>query len=165
MGVLSRSGRRRRRVLVIDPDPVYRAGLEELLDAHRWVAIPCEAVEFPVRQLAEGAFDVMWMEWDQRHAPIQGPELLRRAHEAAPDMPLLVVTSSPGLTRAQAAAKAVGAMSFSKGDALLAVHCMDEMLDARDLDESGEHPSYVEASARPVEVMQKSIRQGGGSAR
>lgn len=160
MGVMSRSGRRRR-VLVIDPDPVYRAGLEELLDAHRWVAISCENIEAATRQLGEGDFDVIWMDWEQRHGAVQGPELLRRAHEAAPDMPLLVVTSTPELSRARAAAKAVGAMSFSKGDALLAVHCMDEMA-ARipDLDESGEHPSFSESSPRPVEIMRRPLRQG-----
>ena len=163
MGMLSRSGRRRR-VLVIDPDPVYRAGLEELLDAHRWVAIPCDDIDVATRQLGEGDFDVMWMEWDQRHGSIQGPELLRRAHEVAPDVPLLVVTSSPEFARVRAAAKAVGAMSFSKGDALLALHCMDEMLDARTLDESGERPSYAESSPRPAEVKSPSLRQGGGSA-
>jgi DNA-binding NtrC family response regulator len=151
-------------VLVIDPDPVYRAGLEELLDAHRWVAILCDDIDVATRQLGEGDFDVMWMEWDQRHGSIQGPELLRRAHEVAPDVPLLVVTSSPEVARVRAAAKAVGAMSFSKGDALLALHCMDEMLDARALDESGERPSYAESSSRPAEVKSPSLRQGGGSA-
>ena len=140
----SSGSERRRRVLVIDPDPVYRAGLEELLSAHCWVAIPYANTEIPWRQLAGGSFDALWMEWDQRGL-LEGADLLRRVHEAAPDVPLLVVTASSEIAQAAAAARAVGAMAFSKSDALMAVHRMAEMLDARalDFDQSGEHPAVV----------------------
>lgn len=122
---------RRRRVLVIDPDPVYRAGLEELLGTFFWTSIPCADVASALEGLAKGGFDAVWTEWDLRDPAARPDDLLTRARRIAPTAALLVVTPTRNVDQAKLAATRVGAHVFSKRDTQQAALRLTELEDAR----------------------------------
>ena len=55
---------RRRRVLVVDPDAVYRAGLEEPLQTVLWTVLPCPDLETAEETLGWFEVDAIWTERD-----------------------------------------------------------------------------------------------------
>ena len=75
---------RRRRVLVVDPDAVYRAGLEEPLQTVLWTVLPCPDLETAEETLGWFEIDAIWTERD-------GLPLLRVLD---PSIERVVVTSS-----------------------------------------------------------------------
>jgi len=88
---------RRRRVLVVDPDAVYRAGLEEPLETVLWTVLPCAEADDALRVIAGIDVDALWTELDLREGEKHGAEgidLLERVARAAPWIHRLVVTAS-----------------------------------------------------------------------
>jgi DNA-binding NarL/FixJ family response regulator len=117
---------RRRRVLLIDPDPVYRAGLEELLGTMFWTALPSSD-----NDVERADYDAIWMEWDLRDPAISGRDLMLRARRASPDAVIMIVTSSDDVREARRAATAVGAEVFTKRETQIAAARLTEIEDAR----------------------------------
>jgi DNA-binding NtrC family response regulator len=122
---------RRRRVLLIDPDPVYRAGLEELLGTLFWTAMTCDNVASTLEHFAAGGFDAVWIEWDLRDPAASVEDLLIRARRLAPTAALMVVTATRNVDQAKLAAIRVGAHVFAKRDTQQAAIKLTELEDAR----------------------------------
>ncbi len=121
---------RRRRVLVIDPAPVYRAGLEEVLASYLWSVVPCATAEDARARLADSTFDAVWSEWDLRSGEGTADLLLADVRRAAPAATLLIVTAV-AIAGAERAAALLGARVFSKRDTQQAALTLAEIEDER----------------------------------
>lgn len=95
-------------ILIVDPDPVYRAGLAELLEAHRWAVAACADLPCALAVLRARAFDAIWTEWELGTSSAR--RLLTSARVSSPRAALFVVTRSNNVEMAVR----LGASCFDK---------------------------------------------------
>jgi DNA-binding NtrC family response regulator len=87
---------RRRRLLVVDPDAVYRIGLEEPLEATLWSSIGWADAADALEWLAENPdalVDALWCEHELRDGP--AATFVERVRGLRPGLPALVVMATP----------------------------------------------------------------------
>ena len=89
---------RRRRLLLVDPDAVYRAGLEVPLEMALWTVFGCADVEGALAWLdahPKHHIDAIWCETSMRDG--SGQELIARVRQLRPALvgvPALIVSAS-----------------------------------------------------------------------
>ena len=86
---------RRRRLLLVDPDAVYCAGLEEPLEMALWSVHAHADVPSALAWLADNPsqdIDAIWCEATLRD--VRAEELIARVRELRPGLPALVVSSA-----------------------------------------------------------------------
>jgi DNA-binding NtrC family response regulator len=82
---------RRRRILVVEPDSVFRFGLVDVLQAHGFECVACATFADARRALAQHVFDAVWTEWITG----EGGDAAMFVRYASREAPTYVVTSSP----------------------------------------------------------------------
>ena len=109
---------RRRRLLLVDPDAVYCAGLEEPLEMALWSVHAYADASSALSWLADNPtddLDAVWCEVALRD--LSGEDLIMRVRELRPALPAMIVSSSePASTLAANAVR-----RFSKRDTAAAV--------------------------------------------
>lgn len=120
---------RRRRVLVIDPDAVFRAGLEERLEMALWTVVSCDGADAAAPLLLDLRFDAIWGALSPRSGKVA--ELLHRARACDPDVEIVVVSGSSN----DAEPLPDRSLVFSSRETLEAVRYLADlgMNDAKDL--------------------------------
>ena len=86
---------RRRRLLLVDPDAVFRAGLEEPLDAALWAVLSYSSAGAALAWLEANpaqTVDAIWCESDLRGE--SGVELVERVRVLRPGLAAVIVTAS-----------------------------------------------------------------------
>jgi sigma-B regulation protein RsbU (phosphoserine phosphatase) len=87
-----------RRLLVVEDDPDQCRALRDRLEHYGYRVCCAKNGEAAVGMLQTKAFDGILL--DLRLPTVQGGEVLRRAHEVCPDLPVLVLSASQSRIRA-----------------------------------------------------------------
>jgi DNA-binding NtrC family response regulator len=111
-----------RRVLVVDPDSVFRVGLGELLMARGFTPISCSDADTAIRLLGRGSYVAIWAE-AELEGRVDGIGLLERARERTPGALLLLVTSTDRPLGRRTMPE--GVRAFTKKDANAAVQLLE----------------------------------------
>jgi CheY-like chemotaxis protein len=109
-----------RRVLVVDPDSVFRVGLSELLVTRGFTPTCCSDADTAIRLLGRGSYVGIWTE-AALEGKLDGCGLLHKARERAPGALLLLVTGGELPTPDQLPE---GARALTKKDAAGAVRLL-----------------------------------------
>lgn len=130
--VMTESGQiETRRILVVDPDAVYRVGLVELLLSRGFTPVACADTQGALKWLGRGSFVAVWSAAKLDSSTLSslgaldGLELLRRARARFPRASLVLVTASDDLTALEARAPR-DARVFRKADANAALDFLIE---------------------------------------
>jgi DNA-binding NtrC family response regulator len=120
---------RRRRLLVVDPDAVYRIGLEEPLEATLWSPVSWADAGDALEWLAENPdalVDALWCEHELRDG--SAADFVERVRAMRPGLPALVVTAK---AREAAARQAYpeGVHFFAKKETAAAVRVLAGIAD------------------------------------
>jgi hypothetical protein len=125
--LLSMRGMRPRRILVVDPDPVFRFGLVDVLEAHGFECVACATFADATCALAETAFDGVWTEWITG----EGCDAAMFVRHASSEAPTYVVTSSPRPLEV-GEEELGGARIFGKGECRAIVEHLERQNERRD---------------------------------
>lgn len=127
--VMAESGRiETRRILVVDPDAVYRVGLVELLLSRGFTPVACADTQGALKWLGRGSFVAVWSEYKLDSSGLgglDGLELLRRARARFPRASLVLVTLSSEVPALEARAPR-DARVFMKTEASAALEFLIE---------------------------------------
>jgi CheY-like chemotaxis protein len=103
--VKTESGRiETRRILVVEPDAVYRVGLVELLLSRGFTPVACADVQGALKWLGRGSFVAIWSEYELDSPTLDGLEFLERARARFPRASLVLVSSSTNVAALEARA-------------------------------------------------------------
>jgi DNA-binding NtrC family response regulator len=128
------------RILIVDPDPVYRAGLVELLVIRGFDCVACATLEQAAHELASGPFSIVWTEWNVA----EEAAVAQFARQASAVVPTYLVTAS--FRPIQLAPEALeGVLVFAKSDILKVFERLDN--DTRCVSGFSERSALVQRSA------------------
>lgn len=118
---ITESGRiETRRILVLDPDAVYRVGLVELLLSRGFTPVACADTQGALKWLGRGSFVAIWSEYELDSPALDGIEFLGRARTRFPRASLVLASSSPRIAGLEAVVPS-GARVFMKTEASAAI--------------------------------------------
>lgn len=109
-----------RRILVVDPDAVYRTGLVERLLSRGFTPIACGDASGALRWLGRGRFVAVWADYRLDSPSVTGAGLLLRAHARFPRASLILTTAHHDEPFLQTRIPSAGRV-FAKADATAAL--------------------------------------------
>ncbi|MBI5809653.1 MAG: response regulator [Deltaproteobacteria bacterium] len=83
------------RIMLVDDDETVREALTELLGRNGWEVCPFNSAENAIEAMASSRYDIIVT--DINMPGINGMDFMQKAKEAAPDMPIVMITGYPSI--------------------------------------------------------------------